>query len=52
MVMLMLVPQAAGGGDVVPAGQLDHALHARGGAEAGLPLQRVDAPPLHLNKRT
>lgn len=44
------VPQEAGGGDVVPEGQLDDALHPRGGEEARLPLQRVDASPLHLDQ--
>lgn len=43
--------QDPGGGDLVPEGQLDHVFHPRGGEEAGLSLQRVDAPALHLDQR-
>ena len=46
-----MTPQEPRGGHLVPEGQLHPALHARRGAEAGLPLQRVDPPPLHLHQR-
>lgn len=43
--------QEPGGGDLVPEGQLYYVFHPRGGEEAGLPLQRVDPPALHLDQR-
>ena len=51
MVLGWVTRQEPGGGDVVPEGQLHHALHPRGGEEAGLPLQRVDTPALYLDQR-